>query len=286
SSFRDARGLVELGIAFMLTALVALAVNFIARWIINFQIDLIAVGIYQSAFRLSGVYSNFITSAMGTDYYPRLAAVADDHVTVNRLVNEQTEIGLLFAIPGLFATLVYAPFLIELFYTAEFLPAAELLKWFVLGAVIRVISVPMGYIFVAKGLAKRFVFIETSISILHVLLIWYGIEQFGVLGVAIAYFTLYICYVGLMVILTWHLTGFSWSWGVRRLMLIFLPWIIIVFASVQLLTPIQVVFIGSAVLILCSGFCLYELTKRLGAKHRISRLVLRIPLLKMLVYRA
>jgi PST family polysaccharide transporter len=269
----------------MLTALVAIVVNFIARWIINFQIDLVAVGIYQSAFRLSGVYSNFITSAMGTDYYPRLAAVADDHVTVNRLVNEQTEIGLLFAIPGLFATLVYAPLLIEVFYTADFLPAAELLKWFVLGAVIRVISVPMGYIFVAKGLAKRFVFIETSISILHVLLIWFGIEKFGVLGVAIAYFTLYICYVGLMIMLTRHLTGFIWNWGVRRLIVIFLPLIVFVFASVQLLAPVQSILMGSTVLVLCSGFCLYELTKRLGENHRISRVALRIPILKILVYK-
>lgn len=284
-SFRDAKGLVELGIAFMLTALVAMLVNFGARWIINFQIDLVAVGIYQSAFRLSAIYSSFIINAMGADYYPRLVAVADDHIAINRLVNEQTEIALLLAIPGLFVTLVFAPWLIKIFYTADFLPAVELLKWFTIGAVIRVISVPMNYIFVAKGLAKRLVFIETCSSILHILLIWYGIEHFGIQGVAIAYFILNVCYLGLMIILTKHLTGRVWSWGLRRLIIVFLPLIVIVFSSVQLLSTIQAIMIGSFVLILSSSFCLYELTKRLGKNHRISRVITRIPLLKILVHK-
>jgi PST family polysaccharide transporter len=64
---------------------------------------------------------------MGADYYPRLTGVAHDHAAVNRLVNEQTEIGLLLAVPGLLATLALAPWIIRLFYTSEFLPAVELL---------------------------------------------------------------------------------------------------------------------------------------------------------------
>jgi hypothetical protein len=103
--------------------------------------------------------------------------------------------------------------------------------------------------------------------------------------VAIAYFMLYVCYVGLMIMLTRHLTGFIWNWGVRRLIVIFLPLIVFVFASVQLLTPVQAVLIGSAILIMSSGFCFYEITKRLGENHRISRVALRIPILKMLVYK-
>ena len=66
-----------------------------------------------------------------------------DHGAMRRMVNEQTEIGLLLALPGLFATVALAPWIIRVFYTAQFAGAAELLQWFVLGCLGRVISWPM-----------------------------------------------------------------------------------------------------------------------------------------------
>lgn len=44
---------------------------------------------------------------------------------MNRLVNEQTEIGLLLAVPGLQATLSLAALIIRLYYTDAFLSAAS-----------------------------------------------------------------------------------------------------------------------------------------------------------------
>ena len=57
---------------------------------------------------------------MGADFYPRLTAVADDHKECNRLVNEQAEVGLLLAGPGVIATLTFAPLVIWLFYSSAF----------------------------------------------------------------------------------------------------------------------------------------------------------------------
>ena len=64
-----------------------------------------AAGLYQSAWALGGMYVGFILQAMGSDFYPRLTAVADDHTECNRLVNEQAQIGLLLAGPGVIGTL-------------------------------------------------------------------------------------------------------------------------------------------------------------------------------------
>ena len=61
---------------------------------------LTAAGCYQAAWGLGGYYVGFILQAMGADFYPRLTAVASDHVECNRLVNEQAEVGLLLAGPG------------------------------------------------------------------------------------------------------------------------------------------------------------------------------------------
>ena len=59
---------------------------------------------------------------MGADFYPRLTAIANRNEDCNRLVNEQAEIGLLMAGPGILATLTLAPIVITVFYRGDFAP--------------------------------------------------------------------------------------------------------------------------------------------------------------------
>lgn len=129
----NAKQLIRIGMAFMYGAILFSAVGLTIRSLIVKKYGLDANGVYQAAWVISGLFANFIISAMGTDFYPRLTAVAKDNEHVNRLVNEQTEIGILLALPGLLGTLVFAPWLMRLLYTAKFLPGAELLPWFVVG---------------------------------------------------------------------------------------------------------------------------------------------------------
>ena len=71
----------------------------------------------------------FILQAMAADFYPRLTSSAGDNTACNRLVNEQTLVGLLLAGPGVLATLTFAPLVISLFYTAKFGAAVGILRW-------------------------------------------------------------------------------------------------------------------------------------------------------------
>ncbi len=93
---------------------------------------------------------------MGSDFYPRLTAVARDHAECNRLVNEQAQIGLLLAGPGVIATLTFAPLVIAMFYASTFAGAVEPLRWICLGMALRVVAWPMGYIVLAKGAKRHF----------------------------------------------------------------------------------------------------------------------------------
>ena len=88
--------------------------------------------------RLGGLYVGFILQAMGTDFYPRLTAVSKDNAECNRLVNEQAQISLLLAGPGVIATLTLAPLVIALFYSPAFQTAVTLLRWICLGMTLRV----------------------------------------------------------------------------------------------------------------------------------------------------
>ena len=109
----------------MASALMGAAIAYIVRVVVVRYPGYGAAGLYQSATALSGVYSGFILTSMGADFLPRVASVADDDVQCNRLVNEQAEVGLLLAFPGICATLALAPLIIPLLYSAEFGPASR-----------------------------------------------------------------------------------------------------------------------------------------------------------------
>ncbi len=117
---QEAAALLKLGLAFMASGLMMMGVAYAVRTIILRKIGVEATGLYQSAWTLGGLYVGFILQAMGVDFYPRLTASASDNPECNRLVNEQTLVGLLLAGPGVIATLTFAPLVIALFYSAKF----------------------------------------------------------------------------------------------------------------------------------------------------------------------
>jgi PST family polysaccharide transporter len=179
--------------------------------------DLKAAGLYQAAWTLSSVYVGFVLNAMGADYYPRLTAVASDNKEVNRLVNEQTEAALLMVLPGILGTLTFAPLVIHLFYSAEFEPAVGILRWQILGILGRVISWPVGFVLLAKGCARTFFWTELASNLVHLSLIWLMMRWFGLNGLGMAFFGLYVFYGLLVWVVVRRLSGFSWTRANLRL---------------------------------------------------------------------
>lgn len=281
-TFVEAGGMVRLGQVFMLSALMGGSVSYITVALITQNIDLYAVGIYSAAFSMSGMFVNFVLSAMGADYYPRLMSVAHDKSNLNQLVNEQTEIGLLLAVPGLLATMALAPWIISLFYTSEFLPAVGLLQWFVLGCLGRVISWPLSFVMMALGKGRWFLFTESTFNLLHVLLIAVGLLLFGIEGVAIGFFVMYLGYVLAVYFVGRHLTGFRWSVACKRIAHMAFPLIGLTFVVSRALPLWAGSIIGVSLTILVSMYSLRELEQRIGAEHRIFYIASKIPGLRAL----
>ena len=207
----EVSGLLKLGFVFMATALMTMAVAYVVRIIVLRQLGESAAGYYSAAWQLGGIYVGFILSAMGADFYPRLTAVANDNAQCNRLVNEQAEVGLLMAGPGVLGTLTFAPLVIDLFYSTKFGPAVEVLRWICLGMLMRVASWPMGFILGAKGARKAIFLSELSMGLLQIALAWVCIKQFGLNGTGIAFFASYIGYGILIYLIVRSVSGFRWS---------------------------------------------------------------------------
>jgi PST family polysaccharide transporter len=219
---------------------------------------------------------------MQADFYPRLSALSDDHPTMNRLVNAQTEVGLLLAVPGLLATLALAPWIIRIFYTEAFMPAADLLQWFILGSLGRVIAWPMSFIMIATENSRWFLVTETAFGLLHLGFIWFGLIYFGVEGVALAFFALYVLYVVAVYRVSRHLNQFSWSPETRKLIIGLLPIVALAFLAGRFMPLWPATGLGVALTVAASLLCLRGLVQRVGPGHQIVGLLLRIPGIKRL----
>ena len=276
-TWKNSKRLIGLGLAFMWSGLLTAAVGLAIRAIIVRDFGLDANGVYQAAWGISGMFAGFILGAMGTDFYPRLTAVSNDHPTMIRIVNEQTEIGILLALPGLVGTLIFAPWVIRLFYTARFLPGAELLPWFVLGVFVTIISWPQGYIMLALGSGKWFALTETIALGVQLGLTVLFLKLVGLWGVALAYFLLHILYSIIVFAVSTHLIRFRWSAKVVRMLMEATLLVGVAFALRRFL-PEWAATSSGALLTASAGFyTLRGLASRLGPQHRLVLLACRFP---------
>ena len=262
--------LLKLGVAFNASWVLTTAAAYAIRLIVLRKVSFEAAGLYQSAWALGGLYVGFILQAMGADFYPRLTAVAKNNAECNRLVNEQAQISLLLAGPGVMATITFAPIVIGLFYTAKFAAAVEPLRWICLGMALRVIAWPMGFVILAKGAQAILIWTEAAATVVHVGLAFVLVAYFGLKGATMAFFGLYIWHGLLVYAVVRRLSGFRWSIDNLRTGVLFLPAIGIVFCAFQW-TPFWVAtMIGTLAAIAGGIYSLRRLT-RLVAMDRVPR---------------
>ena len=214
---------------------------------------------------------------------PRLTAVCDDHSEMARLVNEQTEIGLLLATPAIIALLGFAPIIIRVLYSADFYPAVELLRWFALGSFLKVISFPLGYVQLALGKQYWFILTQVLFSLIHISFIVIGLHVWGLPGTAMAFFAMYGFFIVGLKILAGHLIGFSWDKEVKRLIFVQVSIVCLAFILAVYFTGSGGIISVAAIFVFFSIYSLRQLVSRLGRKHRVSVLIMRIPVLRKII---
>ncbi len=216
ATWQRAKDMLRLGLGFMGAALATALAGYLIRVFLIRYMGLGAAGLYQAAMGISGIYINVVLQAMGKDFYPRLAAVAHSPEAEIKLINEQTEVGMILAAPGLLFTLALAPVAINVLYTPEYAPAYGLLQWMILGVFIRTISWPMAFVLVARGRSVTYLFAEIGANLVHVVLVVILGEIYGLIGVAMAFFGMYALYLLGMYFLVNRQNGFTWQRRVVR----------------------------------------------------------------------
>jgi O-antigen/teichoic acid export membrane protein len=205
------RIMIPLGISFMISGLVTTGGFLVVRSLVRRELGTENLGYFQAAWAIGMTYLSFVLSAMGTDYYPRLSACISDPGSACRLVNEQTEVALLLTAPALIALLALSPWVVPLLYTHQFHPAVDILRWQLLGDLLKVMSWPLGFVILAAGAGRIFIFLESIGLAVFTLGVALGLPLVGVLATGIAFLAMYAVYLPAVYWLASRRIGFRWT---------------------------------------------------------------------------
>lgn len=282
-TWRNSAGLVQLGSAFMYGALLAGAVGLAIRALVVRDLGIEAAGIYQAAWALSGMFGAFVLQAMGTDFYPRLTAAASDDLQVTKLVNEQMEVGMLLALPGVLGAIAFAPWLMSLFYSKQFLVGGELLAWFAAGVFVQVITWPMGMIQRAKGSTGWIFASQTHLNLLNLLLVFAGVRFFGLAAAAWAFVVAGAIHGFVVRFIAGRLAQYKTSKECS--VILFLSALAILLCGLVRwgMTGVPAMMACGAVVLVSSVLCLRALARATGSDSRLSVLIGKFPGARLLL---
>lgn len=178
--------MVRLGVAYTLAAVIGTASEMLIRSYLNVVGDLDVLGLYNAGYMLTITYAGMVFSAMETDYYPRLSAVQHDIQATNETVNRQMEVSLLLVSPMLAALIIALPVVVPLLFSQEFLPIVGMAQVAALAMYMKVLTLPVAYITLARGYSLSYLFLETSYFVAFVILIFFGYRYWGLFGTGVA----------------------------------------------------------------------------------------------------
>jgi len=141
----------KLGIALFVYSLLEQITFLLIRANIGNTLGTVELGYFQAGWTIAVMYLGVITGAMSSDFMPRIAENTGDNISINKLINQQTEIGLLIATPVIIIMLGYAPVIISLMYSSDFVESVDLMRLLLLSDVLKLISWPIGIALLGMG---------------------------------------------------------------------------------------------------------------------------------------
>lgn len=269
---KESSALFKLGLAFLISGFLMQGAAYLVRLVILRYEGADAAGIYQAAWTLGGLYAGFVLQALGTDFYPRLVGLAHSDGECNRAINEQAQISLLLAIPGLVATIAFAPLVITLFYSSEFQAAVELLRWICIGMALRVLIYPVGYIVVARNKQLLFFLMDAAWAVINVLLTWWLVNWIGIIGAGLAYAASYASHALVVYVAARRLSNFRWSPATFRTACYGGAIVTAVFVGVETLPSVWAYTVAVGSTLVCSYISLRSLLKLVSPQRQTGPL--------------
>ena len=149
------------------------------------------VGLFNAGFTIVNTYVGLVFTAMATDYYPRLSAIASDNDSFVRAINQQAEISLLLLAPIIIAFIAYIRVAVVVLYSTKFIPTEGMMYWAMAAMFFKAMAWSMSYGLLAKGDSKVYFWNEFITVCYGLIFNMIGYYYWGLIGLGISSFIKY-----------------------------------------------------------------------------------------------
>lgn len=262
-ALHEGLSMIKMGIAMSVSGILGTAFAFLIRSFIRSQGGVADVGLYTAGFTLMNTYVGMVFTAMSTDYYPRLSAVNKDNDRCREIINQQAEVAILIIGPLVVSCTLLMPYIVQILYSKEFLPATDFILWAVLGLMFKAVSWSISIVFLAKAESKLYILNETITNIYSFLLKVFCYKMWGLIGLGIAFSVGLLIYFIQVYIITRRKYEFRLTSDFIKVFVIQMIFAFIGYTIIKVWhSPYANVVVG-VMLVLCCWHSLKELNKRM-----------------------
>lgn len=155
-------------------------------------------GYWQAVTKISDYYLTFITSVLAVYYLPRLSEIQDKGGLRNEI---RKGYKIILPVVGSLAFLIWLlkGFVIHILFTPQFLPMKPLFTYQLLGDFFKIGSWLVAYLMLAKAMTKTYIITEIAFAFSYVVLSYYFMNHYGIIGATYSFCINYALYWILMV---------------------------------------------------------------------------------------
>lgn len=262
--------MIKMGIALMLSNFMSYFFNMIILGYIQKSGGLADVGYYNAGSVLVISYFSMITTALNTDYYPRIAAISQDNECLQEEIYKQSKVGLLLMFPLVVIFTLFAPIFIHILYSEQFECVLMYTDIAILGVVISVVSNCLGYILIVKQESLLYLTISIGLYVVFIPVYILLYNYYNLYGLGISFFLNVLCQLLIYAFFVWKKYKISLSRG-----LIFRLIFISCFVAITLFVRMLEGWISYIFIAVLLGVVIFSVKKELETtlNTNISRLI-------------
>ena len=269
--FIEGKQMMKLGFVLSIGSLATILTTYVIQVFITNRGGIDEVGFYNAAFIIINAYVGVVFNAMSKDYFPRLASIANKNDVLKSVVNQQAFVAILLLTPIIVVFLAFAPFIINVLFTKEFIPIIGILTFGILATLFKAVSWSLGYIIIAKGDSKLFIQTEIGFNTILLLMSILGYIYGGLTGVGISYLLYYFIYLVGVKVITKHKYKFQFSASFYKIFLVCIVFCLGAF----LMTYIKSEFVKNGLMIaLIISSCIFTIVK-LNEKTDLIKVIMQ-----------
>ena len=271
----EGKDMLTMGFMISMSGLISMGASYLVSIFISNTGGVSQVGLYTAGFAIINGYVGLIFTAMGTDYYPRLSAVAHSNELCKQTINQQAEIALLILAPILMVFLVFIQWVVIILYSNKFIAVDSMIHWAALGMLFKAASWAIAFILLAKGASKLFFWNELIANIYLLGLNILGYYFMGLTGLGISFLVGYLLYLIQVFVLSKIKYQFSFDPAFIRIFIIQFLLAISCFLIVKYVRMPYSYIIGMGLIMISTWYSYKELDKRLGFRIILTNLIIK-----------